>query len=353
MDSIKIAVYAITKNEEKNVLKWYKSMSEADGIFVLDTGSSDNTVKLLKECGCIVKEQIIKPWRFDVARNINLEMIPNEYDYCVCTDLDEEFKPGWKDELIKLIKDYNPDRIYYKYNWQLIDNKPVVSFWYDKIHIHNKKYYWVYPVHEVLNKIDNEKYISTDKIILNHYPDLNKSRSSYLNLLKLAIKENPNIDRYYLYLGREYTFYNNKQNAIKYLNKYLKMNGTKSERSYAFRLIANIYMQDKKYVLAKRYYLKSINELSCKSVYIELGYLEYLNKNYLDSIMYLIKASLIKPLDLYIESSYARNETLYDLLSLDFYNLGKKDEALFFVNKALDINNKNERILKNKEIFEK
>ena len=41
---LKVAVYAISKNEEKFVKRWYESMKEADSIYVLDTGSTDNTV---------------------------------------------------------------------------------------------------------------------------------------------------------------------------------------------------------------------------------------------------------------------------------------------------------------------
>ena len=43
---MKIYVYAICKNEEKFVRRWMKSMSEADGVFVADTGSSDDSVKI-------------------------------------------------------------------------------------------------------------------------------------------------------------------------------------------------------------------------------------------------------------------------------------------------------------------
>ena len=46
---LKIYVYAITKNESKFVNTWVKSMQEADGIYVLDTGSTDNTVQLLQD----------------------------------------------------------------------------------------------------------------------------------------------------------------------------------------------------------------------------------------------------------------------------------------------------------------
>ena len=45
-DNVKVIVYAISKNEEKFVNRWYESMKEADEIYVLDTGSDDNTVKL-------------------------------------------------------------------------------------------------------------------------------------------------------------------------------------------------------------------------------------------------------------------------------------------------------------------
>ena len=95
----KIAVYAICKNEEQFVERWFASMREADEIFVLDTGSTDNTVKKLKGLGVNVNQEIIIPWRFDVARNKSLELIPKDYDICVCTDLDEIFEPGWRKKL--------------------------------------------------------------------------------------------------------------------------------------------------------------------------------------------------------------------------------------------------------------
>ena len=42
MNNYKVCVYAICKNEEKFIEKWYNSIKEADYICVLDTGSNDN-----------------------------------------------------------------------------------------------------------------------------------------------------------------------------------------------------------------------------------------------------------------------------------------------------------------------
>ena len=76
MKQYKVCVYAICKNEEKFVKRWYESIKDADYICVLDTGSTDNTVKLLKELGVKVEVKDINPWRFDVARNESLKLIP-------------------------------------------------------------------------------------------------------------------------------------------------------------------------------------------------------------------------------------------------------------------------------------
>ena len=45
----RVYVYAISKNEEKFVDRWMDSVNEADAVYVLDTGSTDDTVKRLKK----------------------------------------------------------------------------------------------------------------------------------------------------------------------------------------------------------------------------------------------------------------------------------------------------------------
>ena len=72
---MKIIVYAICKNEAKFVDRWYQSMQEADQIFVLDTGSTDNTVELLRKKNVIVKAETIKSWRFDRAQNKDVAIV--------------------------------------------------------------------------------------------------------------------------------------------------------------------------------------------------------------------------------------------------------------------------------------
>lgn len=88
--------YAICKNESQFVDRFMDSMSEADYVCVLDTGSSDDTVKKLRARGAIVGETVVSPWRFDTARNESLGLIPADADICCAIDLDELFHPGWR-----------------------------------------------------------------------------------------------------------------------------------------------------------------------------------------------------------------------------------------------------------------
>jgi len=65
---MKIAVYAISKNEEQFVKRFCESAKDADIILIGDTGSTDNTAELGRQCGATVVDIRIKPWRFDKAR---------------------------------------------------------------------------------------------------------------------------------------------------------------------------------------------------------------------------------------------------------------------------------------------
>ena len=116
MGNCKVCVYTICKNEEKFVDRWMDSMGEADLVVVLDTGSKDGTVERLRARGAQVTVERILPWRFDAARNRSLELVPEDVDLCVCTDLDEVFHPGWREALERA---WRPGcgRVSYRYTW--------------------------------------------------------------------------------------------------------------------------------------------------------------------------------------------------------------------------------------------
>lgn len=350
---MKVCVYAICKNEEAFIERWYNSVKEADKVFVLDTGSTDNSYEILKKLGVIVKKEVIDPWRFDVARNKSLDMVDEDTDICVCTDIDEVFEKGWRDKLEKIwVK--GTTRASYTFNWSLDkNNNPIVSFYSDKIHSRHG-YKWVRPVHEVLSYDGVEKRVLDESIVLNHYPDRNKSRGSYLPLLELSVKEDPLDDRNMHYLGREYMYYERWNEAIDTLEKHLNLESAtwKDERCASMRFIGRCYKHLNRPVEAELWYQKALLEAPhLKEAYTELAIFYYENKEYSKAINLFNKALEIKKgYKTYITEWFSTNFSIYDFLSLCYFDLGDYEKALEYVNKALKIN-EDERIVKNKEII--
>ena len=356
MKKYKICVYAICKNEEKYIDTWYDSVKEADKIFVLDTGSSDNTYNLLKDKDkVIIKREIISPWRFDTARNKSLDMVDKDTDICVCIDLDEVLLPGWR-RLLEESWNEDTTRASYTYNWRLENGVPLVSFYLDKIHS-RYGYKWTHPVHEVLTPDIEEKKIIIKDITLNHYPDPEKSRSNYLPLLEMSVKEDPEDDRNMHYLGREYMYYQKYNEAIDTLIRHLNLKSAtwKDERAASMRFIGRCYSNLERYEEAILWYKKAIKEAPyLRDAYVELALLYYNLKDYNKVIYYTNKALNIKNKNMtYINEIFSWDNTIYDIRSIAFYYKGKYRASLKNIDIAIKMDGNNERLLNNKKIIER
>lgn len=351
---MKICVYAICKNEEKFVERWYESVKEADGIYVLDTGSTDNSVNLLKSLGVVVRQEIISPWRFDIARNKSLEMIPDDFDICICLDLDEVLNKGWSKTIKSLWKD-GLTRLRYVYNWSLDkNNQPIISFYGEKIH-KRKGFTWVNPVHEILKYKGEEKYLYTDKVIVNHYPDSKKSRSSYLPLLELAVKEDPRNDRNMHYLGREYMYYGKYEDAISTLERHLSLESAtwKDERCASMRFIARCYMKLNRPREAIMWSNLAIKESPyLRDAYMEKALITYELKKFKETEKLCREALKIKKHPkTYINEVFTTDLNIYDILSVVCFYNGKYRSSLRYVKMALELDKDNERLISNKKLI--
>ena len=343
---MKIAVYAICKNEEKFVSRFMTHAKEADLVVVTDTGSTDNTINLLIEQGAIVKETNVTPWRFDVARNISLENVPNDVDVCVCVDLDEILPVGWR----KKVEDAwtsNTTRLKYKYIWG-----PGTEFWYDKIHI-RKGYTWVKPVHEILLCSNEEVITYCDGFTLVHEPDLSKSRASYLPLLEMGCKEDPADDRNSHYLGREYMYRSEWDKSIAELIRHLSLPKAiwNAERCSSMRFISRCYIAKNDLNLALVWALRACAENPTeREPWIDLGKVYY-NLSKMEGVYFAIKQALAiteKSMH-YINEPDSWNEVPYDYISTAAWIMGLHKESFTFCQEAAKLNPNNKRLIHNLE----
>ena len=337
----KICVYAICKNEEKFVDRWLESMSEADYIVVLDTGSTDNTYNLLKNDSRVTKveQKEINPWRFDVARNESMKLIPEDTTIFVCTDLDEVLEPGWADVLRSEWDEKKHKKAWYKYAWaHKGDGSPARVFYYDRIH--SKGWKWKYPVHEMPvledgedNIIPDENVLNVfDKIYLHHYPDQEKSRGSYLKLLELRVKECKEDWYGLIYLAHEYYYRDKYEKSIEVLNYII--NNYLDKYSSIEQANCYLFLGDNYRKLGES--IDAINSYN-KAIEIEPTYREpYLNaaETYIfleeyESAILLVNQALSRTYRHYnwLERNDSWVEQPYDLLALSYYHLNKYDKA--------------------------
>jgi len=230
----RIAVYAISKNESKFVERFCESCRDADLIVITDTGSTDDTVEKARSLGAVVHSVAVSPWRFDIARNCSIALIPPDIDICVNLDLDEVLEPGWREEVERLWGS-DTTRVRYLFDWG-----SGVRFMSNKIHS-RKGYMWKHPCHELLVPDPRTKEVCayTDKLLVRHLPDPTKSRGQYLDLLEIGVKEDPTCPRNSFYYARELTFYRRHTDAIRELHRYLELPTATwtDERAFAMRLL--------------------------------------------------------------------------------------------------------------------
>ena len=350
---MKVCVYAICKNESQFVDRWMDSMCEADAVYVLDTGSTDDTAARLRARGAIVETETVSPWRFDVARNRSLEMVPDDADICVCTDLDEYFHPGWR-VLFERAWIPGTSRAAYRYTWNFNpDGSEGYVFWTEKAHT-RFGYRWTHPVHEVLSWTGDGREggkVYIEGVQLDHRADNTKSRSQYLPLLEMSVLEDPDDDRNMHYLGREYYFHRRWNDAIVTLKRHLTLPRATwvDERCASMRYISRCYMQLGDWKEAVRWLLRAVAEAPhLREPYLELAERFYEEENW-DGVVFLCREALkitVRPRTYICEAS-SWGSMPWDLLSLGLYYTGRFAEALDAAETAARISPSDERLAAN------
>jgi glycosyltransferase involved in cell wall biosynthesis len=345
---MKIAVYAISKNEEQFVQRFCDSAKDANLILIADTGSTDKTVEKALECGAKVHDIFIKPWRFDKARDAALALIPGDYDVCISLDLDEVLEPGWREEIERVWTEQTT-RLRYKFDWGC-----GISFFYEKIH-HRHGYHWHHPVHEYPRPDGRiaEVYAHTDMLLVSHHPDPTKSRGQYMPLLELAIKEDPHCPRNAFYHARELTFYDRWEEAIEALNRYLAMPSAtwENERCYAMRLLGKAYDEMGDGWKAHKWLRLACAEApKTREPWVDLAMFCYRRSLWTECYSSAKQSlQIIDKQAVYTMDPSVWTEKPFDLASLGAWNLGLKEEAVDLCRKALEFNPTDTRLIRNLE----
>jgi glycosyltransferase involved in cell wall biosynthesis/SAM-dependent methyltransferase len=199
----KVAVYMICKDEEAFIIRAISSVLGQDvaQVIVADTGSTDQTVKLLTNFGdprLTVASIHVSPWRFDDARNASLSMVGQDIDLCISLDADELLGPDFIKEVKEAwVESMKTGQLFTRMNhkfttfwsWQTDGSDNVSDHFHERVHA-RFGYRWVHPVHEKL-VCGGVESIGWIEALMIQKPDSTKDRTSYHAMLPQAILEDP------------------------------------------------------------------------------------------------------------------------------------------------------------------
>lgn len=359
-----ICIYAICRNESKFVDRFMKSIIDANVIVICDTGSTDKTINKLEEWREKYPDKIkihsisVSPWRFDLARNISLGLVPTDVDVCVCIDLDEILTEGWRSALEEV---WTPEttRLRYTYVWSWASpGVPGIVQQSDKIHSRNG-YIWRHPCHEVLYDYglpEVQTHAGDDTLAVHHHPDESKPRSQYLPLLEMGVKENPWCDRSAYYLAREYFYYGRYEEAISEFERHRSLPSLywNAERAASHRHQAQALTHLGRLKEARDHFaLATENDPLFRDGWNDLAMADYLLNDWESCYRESIRAiSITKDHGTYImDQKAAFGPRAYDLAAISSYNLGLIDDAEQYAMSALELDQKDERLQKNLAII--
>lgn len=214
-----ISLCMIVKNEEKVLERCLKSARFfVDEIIIVDTGSKDKTKKIAKK---YTKKIFDFKWVDDFSKARNFAFEKATMDFILWLDADDVIEDNKKDFLkLKNTLSKDIDVFMLKYNIAFdAENKPIFSYYRERIVKNDRRFFWIDPVHEFLS-IHGE--IEYSNLSISHRkaqePHGKRNLKIYEKLIRNKTTFSP---RQKFYYSRELMYNGFYKKAIKSFHDYL------------------------------------------------------------------------------------------------------------------------------------
>lgn len=223
--SVMISAVLITKNEEAVIGRCLKSVLGVNEIIVLDTGSTDKTMKIASDLGAkvAVRTPDIVPFHFAVARNDANSIAKGDWIFTI--DADEALRPGGMRKIRKAVEEAGDHTAFTSTFVNQAEGDASRTVAIQKIKLYKAaEWEWKYRVHEQLMPRNpaKKKVGDLSAVVVEHLPvpDKSKRHGQNIDLLRLCVKESPEYTRAFRHLGQELMLRKEWMEAIPYLAEY-------------------------------------------------------------------------------------------------------------------------------------
>lgn len=372
---MKISLCMIVKNEEDKIKNCLDSVQQyVQEICITDTGSTDDTLKVLKKLPYSDKIKIshfnakTNPegffedghiFSFCKARDFNFKQATG--DWILWLDADDVLKnPHYLGELINSAEQNSIDGFMFPYWYLLKEGRPVEVHWKLQFVRKSAPISWKGNVHEDYLPDGQVKLARTDTIIRVHEKgagmDAKKSERNLRILVRELQEQGDNPDpRTLFYAARSYMVIEDDDSALPLLEKYVTLSGWREELYEAHYLLADIYLKKKDHKQAIQVCLSAIElRPDFPDCFFTLGRIYLDMKEYRWAEEWLNKGLAMKPSNDAV-THFPHRYTTQPLAALAIVQtyVGKVDQAKITAEKSLsfDPTNKNLQELQNMILY--
>lgn len=258
---VKLAVLLMVKDEEKTIETTLKTLPNiVDGLIVYDTGSTDNTVQIIKDfCMEAGIKTLIKEGKFidfATSRNIMLDSADayEEFDFFLILDSNDQVRNI--EGLKEFLSDTLEDTFYITRACQYGDK--VHRF--KDVKLIRRGCGWRYhgKVHEYIDGKGDPVILPTDlELFQNRDQDVEKSRKRYVRDLQILQEEyqKNKTPRTIYYLARTHHSLGNTTEAIKYFSERARVGAGNWEEAYHSMYQCGLFSED--WVSKRRWFMEA------------------------------------------------------------------------------------------------
>lgn len=233
-----VAVAMIVKNEEALLARCLDSVIGCDNLYILDTGSTDNTIEIARRYTKNVFLDYIWNDDFSGAHNHLKEKIKE--DFILSIDADEMLLVPFEEvrKAVELAKDY--------VRVQMVaegaeENKN--DFGFCRLFRNSPDIFWIQPIHKHLNLPGEGERVGNVSIMYGHSPAHQLDPDRALRVLEQTVASEENPVRNLYYLGREYWYKARFRECVDTFNRYVRVSQWPAEAADAYLIMAKAYLE--------------------------------------------------------------------------------------------------------------
>lgn len=228
----KLSVFSVVKNESALIEGMLESARGADEHWIIDTGSTDDTIAKARKYTENIDTSFIWNDSFADAKNHALSKCTG--DYIIGLDADCRFKEG----AVQTLKDFiqTADKDVYRIPLIWNDAANPIHHWLPKLFRRDANIHFTGNVHEYPSKIAEGDVMAPIIFLYSANHALDKDRN-----IRMLLKDDLTKPRNQFYLGREYYERKRYEEAIEWLAKYVQSNSWAPEKAEGYLTLARCY----------------------------------------------------------------------------------------------------------------